>query len=119
MRPMLPALLLPALLAGCAAPGPTLEQRLATFINRPEGELVAQLGVPVRTYETEGRRFLQFEQQSTILVPGDSWGYGYNPWGYRRPWTAPPSYAVTRCEMTFAVRQGLVESFTARGEGCG
>ncbi len=120
MRQMLPALLLPALLAGCAAPGPTLEQSLASFINRPEADLIAQLGVPVRTYEAQGIRFLQFEQQQTVLVPGDPWGYGfgYGPWAYRRPWAVPPVYAVLRCDITVATRQGVVESFTARGDGC-
>ena len=103
-------------LAACAAPGPTLEQRLATFVNRSESELVAQLGVPVRSYETEGRRFLLFEQNSTVMVPGDPWAYGY--WGMRRPWAVPSSYAVVRCEMTFALREGRVEGFTLRGEGC-
>ncbi|PHK93351.1 hypothetical protein CR162_19000 [Pseudoroseomonas rhizosphaerae] len=116
MRRILPALLLPALLAGCAAPGPTLEQRLSTFINRSEAELVARLGVPVRTYETGGRRFLQFEERQTVLVPGDPWGYGY--YGYRRPWHTPSSYAVVQCDMTFAIRNDRVESFTARGQGC-
>ncbi|MCQ4160672.1 hypothetical protein NON00_12120 [Roseomonas sp. GC11] len=115
MRRLLPFAFLP-LLAACAAPGPTLEQRLATFVNRPEGELVAQLGVPVRSYEADGRRFLQFEQQSTVAVPGDPYPYGFG--GYRRVWDVPPSYAVVRCDMTFALRQGVVESFTTRGQGC-
>lgn len=109
-------LALPLLLAACAQ-GPTLAQRLSTFIGQGEGELVSNLGVPVRTYETEGRRFLQFEQQSTVLVPGDPWGYGY--YGFRRPWMTPSTYAVVRCDITFALRAGRVESFTARGEGCG
>ncbi|MFC4170145.1 hypothetical protein [Teichococcus aestuarii] len=117
MRRLIPSLALPVLLAACAAPGPTLEQRLATFINRSEGDLVAQLGVPVRSYETEGRRFLQFEQRQTVMVPGDPWGYGY--YGYRRPWAVPSSYAVVQCDMTFAIRNDRVESFTLRGQGCG
>ena len=108
---------LPIALAACAAPGPTFDQRMATFVGRGEGDLVANLGVPVRTYETEGRRFLQFEEQRTILVPGDPWG-GFGPWGYRRVWAAPPSYAVTKCEVTFALRQNRVEGFTSRGEAC-
>lgn len=116
MRRLILSLALPATLAACAAPGPTLEQRLATFINRSEGELVAQLGVPVRTYQTEGRRFLEFEHRQTVVVPGDPWFYG--PYGYRRSWAAPSAYAVVQCNMTFAIRNDRVESFTARGEGC-
>lgn len=121
-RALVLALLLAAPLAGCAT-GPTFEQRMATFVGRSEADLVATLGVPVRTYETGGRRFLQFEQRATVLVPGDPWGFGPwgfgPPWGYRRPWAVPPSYAVVGCDLTFALREGRVESFTARGQGCG
>ncbi len=108
------------LLAGCAAPGPTLDQRLSAFINRPEGELVAALGVPTRTYEADGRRFLQFESQSTAMAPPEPYPYyPYGYWGMRRPWMSSPGYIVVRCDMTFATRQGVVESFSFRGEGCG
>lgn len=119
MRRLFPALALPLLLAACAT-GPTFQQRMATYVGRSEADLVSGMGVPVRTYETGGRRFLQYEQQSTVTVPGDPWGYGGGPWwGYRRPWAVPPSYAVVTCDITFALRQGLVENFTARGQGCG
>jgi hypothetical protein len=114
-RRLLPFLLL-VLLAACAAPGPTLDQRMSVYIGQGEGELVSGLGVPVRTYEADGRRFLQFEQERTISLPGDPFGYGY--YGWRRPWTVPSSYAVVKCELTFAVRQNRVESFSFRGEGC-
>jgi len=107
---------LPVVLAACAT-GPTLEQRLSTFVGQREGDLVAGLGVPVRTYEVDGRRFLQFERQRTVLVPGDPWPYGY--YGMWRPWAVPSSYAVVRCDITFILRGGLVEGFTLHGEGCG
>ncbi|MXP65713.1 hypothetical protein E0493_20390 [Roseomonas sp. M0104] len=106
---------LPLALAACAT-GPTLSQRLSTFIGQGEGDLVAGLGVPVRTYEADGRRFLQFERQRTVLVPGDPWSYGY--YGMRRPWAVPSSYAVERCDITFILRGGRAESFTLHGEGC-
>ncbi|KAA2213440.1 hypothetical protein [Teichococcus oryzae] len=108
-------LALPVVLVAACATGPTLDQQLATFIGQSEGDVVARLGVPVRTYEVEGRRFLQFEQHRTILLPGDPWGYG--GW-YRRPWMTPSTYAVERCDLTFTLRAGRVESYAARGEGC-
>ena len=113
-------LLLPLLLAACAQ-GPTLEQRLSTFVGRSEGDLVAELGVPVRTYETEGRRFLQYEQRRTVAIaqPGFDRPY-FGPFGPRFGyWPAPPAYAVVGCDLTFALRGGRVESFTVRGQGCG
>jgi hypothetical protein len=111
------SLLLPLLLAACAV-GPTLEQRLATYVGRSEGDLVAELGVPLRSYDTDGRRFLQFERVSTIaLQPEPYSGFGY---GRYRPWMMPaPAYAQVRCDLTFALRDHRVESFTMNGQGCG
>jgi hypothetical protein len=115
-------LALPLLFAACAT-GPTLQQRLSTYVGRGEADLVAELGVPVRTYEAEGRRFLQYEQRRTVAIsqPGYYGPAFGGPWGYRRGgyWPAPPTYAVTGCDLTFALRDGRVESFTYRGEGCG
>lgn len=111
--------LLPALLAACAQ-GPTLDQRLSTFIGRSEADLVAALGVPVRTHEVEGRRFLQFEQRRTVEVaqPG-MYRPSYGPWGPRWGYWAPgSSYAVVGCDLTFTLRDGRVESYSYRGEGC-
>jgi hypothetical protein len=115
-------LLLPLVLGACAV-GPTFSQRLSTLVGRSEGELVAELGVPVRSYDTEGRRFLQFERRSTVAVSqpdpffyGSPW-YG-GPWRYR-PWLNAPAYAEVQCDITFALRSQRVESFTLNGQGCG
>lgn len=109
-------LLLPLVLGACAV-GPTLDQRMAAFIGRSEGDLVASLGVPVRSYETEGRRFLQFERRSTVSVAQPD-PFFYGPWRYR-PWMAPPAYAEVQCDITFALREQRVESFVLNGQGCG
>lgn len=114
-----PAPLIVLLLAACAQ-GPTLTERLSTFINRPEGDLVAELGVPSRSHEADGRRFLEYEQRRTVAFtePG-LYRHWYGPWGPRMGYVpAPPSYAVLGCDITFALRHGRVESFTFRGEGC-
>ena len=121
MRRLAPmaVLLLGAGAPGCA-PGPGLEQRLSTYVNRTEGELVAELGVPVRIHEADGRRFLQYEQRRTVAFaePGlyRPW---HGPWGPRMGYLpAPPSHAVLGCDITFALRNGRVEGFSFRGEGC-
>ncbi len=122
------ALLLPTLAAACAT-GPTLDQRLATFVGQGEGDLVSALGVPVRTYETDGRKFLQFESRRTVTLPGDSYGYGSSfggglglgrgrSFGGLGLGYAPSSYAFVGCDVTFALRDARVEGFTYRGEGC-
>jgi hypothetical protein len=109
------AIALPLLLAACAQ-GPTLTERLNPLIGQSEGELVAALGVPVRTYDVEGRRFLQFEQRRTIPIAPDPFFYG--PYGRRWGYAMGPSYALVGCDLTFALRDGRVESFTFRGQGC-
>ena len=101
--------------AGCAT-GPTLDQKLLPFVGRSEGDLVAALGVPERTYEVEGRKFLTFEDRRSYIVAGDPFLYrGYTRFG---PYFSPPGYIVRTCEITFAVRGGRVESISFRGDGC-
>ena len=117
MRPGRWVLLCSLAAAGCAT-GPTLEQRMLPFVGRGEGDLVAALGVPERTYEVEGRKFLTFEERRSYVVAGYPSlypGYGYGRFG---PSFSPPGYIVRTCETTFAVRGGRVESFTYRGDGC-
>ncbi|WP_439594532.1 hypothetical protein [Falsiroseomonas sp.] len=116
-RPILATLALAAL-AACAQ-GPTLDQRLSTFVGRGEADLVAALGVPVRVHEAEGRRFLQFEQRHSLMV-APPYGPPYGPWGPRFGyWAPPPAYVQASCELTFALRDQRVESFSYRGEACG
>ncbi|WP_111399904.1 hypothetical protein [Humitalea rosea] len=115
MKPLRAALLALPLLAACAT-GPTVEQRLGTLIGRPEGDVVAALGVPTRVHEVDGRRFLQFEQSRTVPIPSSPFGNGY---GWRRGYMPGPSYAVVQCAITFALRDGRAESFSLRGDGCG
>lgn len=108
------------LLTAACAQGPSLQQQLSTFIGRGEADLVAQLGVPVRIHEAEGRRFLQYEQRRTVAVaePG-LYRPHFGPWGPRWAYAPPPpSFAVVGCDITFALRDGRVESFSFRGQGC-
>ena len=81
-----------------------------------DAELVAALGAPERTYETEGRKFLTFEERRSQNVAGPYYPYGF--YGRYGPYFSPPGYIVRTCEITFAVRGGRVESFTYRGDGC-
>ncbi|WP_203069848.1 hypothetical protein [Falsiroseomonas ponticola] len=107
------------LLLGACAQGPTLQQRLSVFMGQGEADLVAALGVPARTHEAEGRRFLQFEQRRTVAVaaPAPIPYYGrFGPrYGY---WPQPPAYAVVGCDITFELAEGRVQGFSTRGEGC-
>jgi hypothetical protein len=109
-------LMLLPLLAGCAIE-PPLETRLQPFVGQSEAALVASLGVPNSTYETEGLRFLQYEDRTSTIYPGDPyWGRPYGRFG---PVLSPAPLIITRtCSITFTLRQGQVTAFSFRGNGC-
>lgn len=114
---LLPALLLPLLLAACANE-PPIEVRLQPFVGKTEAELVQALGIPNATYEAGGDRFLQYEERTSTVYPGDPFWGGF---GYRRfgaPIATPPLVIVRNCSVTFLLRQGRVAGFTFRGNGC-
>ena len=100
-------------------PVPPLSARLPPWIGKSELELVTTFGVPAGTYEVDGVKFIQFTSQRTILAPNPYpvvWAYGR--WGPAWGGAAYPSTIVVNCEVTFALRRGVVDSFSFRGEGC-
>lgn len=110
------ALLLPLLLAACATE-PPLEVRLQPLVGKTEAELVQSLGVPTATYAVGGDRFLQYEDQTSTIYPGDPyWGGRSRRFG--GPIYSPPLVITRTCAITFALRDQRVASFTARGNGC-
>lgn len=113
-----PFLALP-LLAACAQE-PPLETRLQPFVGQTEAALVGALGVPTATYEASGIRFLQYEERTSTVYPGDPfWPGGFGP--YRRfggPIYSPPLVVTRACAITFGVQDNRVTGFTFRGNGC-
>ncbi|WP_143020995.1 hypothetical protein [Belnapia rosea] len=114
MRRLLPLLLL----AGCAT-GPSLETRLAATIGQSELQVVETFGVPNRTYDTGGLRFLQYEERRQVLHQLDPyWGWGY-PYGRFAPYSLAGPVLMTRsCDITFTLKEGRVQAFTTRGDDC-
>jgi hypothetical protein len=110
--------MLPLLLAAGCETGPSLEARLAPLIGQRESAVIAAVGVPTRTYEADGLKYLQFETRRTTIYPGDPYlGRSYGRFG--PPVLAPGPILVTRaCDMTFTLRNGVVESFALRGDDC-
>ena len=105
-----------AAVAGCAT-GPTLEQRLQPLVGRSEGDLVAALGVPDRTYEADDRRFLTFLDQRSYIMAGEPF-LDYRSYGRYGPYFAPPYYVNRVCEITFTVRAGRTDGYSLRGGAC-
>ncbi len=103
-----------ALLAACA-PAFDRPAFLASFVGQPEAEVVRRLGVPSRTFETNGHRFLAYlEQRSELLTVGVGFGGYFGPsFGYY------PSQVIERgCETTFEVADGRVLTWSLRGNAC-
>jgi hypothetical protein len=110
-------LLLTGLLAGCVNQLAVREARLRQFIGQPETELLQQMGVPSRSYETGGVKYLAYDEQSIDVVPGFP---TYNP--FFTGWYGggfPPQVVELRCETTFEIADGTVRSFNLRGNACG
>jgi hypothetical protein len=84
------------------------EQRMAAHIGQSEGDLVAALGVPTRTYQADGRRFIQYDRQRILADAYPGWGWR---WG-------GPTVEVLDCHVTFEIERDRVQSFTSRGNDC-
>ena len=117
MRRFVPLLLL-ILLGACGNQLAARQAFLNQFIGHPEAGLVQQLGVPARTYETGGIKYLAYTESRVEFIPSYSPVAG--PWwmgGYGSGF--PPQVVNLVCETTFAVADGAVKSYTLRGNACG
>ena len=107
--------------AGCVNGLAQRQAFLAQFVGQPEGVLVQQLGVPNRTIETGGVKYLAYTEKRVDVIPGGPpYGPGFGPpfWGWYGS-AFPPQVVNLICETTFAISGGVVRSFTLRGNACG
>lgn len=94
------------LLQGCAS-RQGFEARMQTYVGRSESDLVAALGVPIRSFQAGNRTFLQYERRRITADAGPGWG-----------WAGGVSVETWDCSTTFEVVDGRVASFTSRGNDC-
>lgn len=112
-----PVLLAVAALAGCTDQLAQREAYLGRFIGQPDAVLVQQLGVPSRSYETGGVKYLAYDESRVDIVPGPpTFAPFYTGW-YNGGF--PPQVIELTCETTFEVSAGTVKAFTLRGNACG
>ena len=92
-----------------------------TLVGQPETELVRQLGVPSRTYDAGGRRFIAYSERRTDIYGGGPFfgGFGYFGAGYGLYGAFPAQVVERGCETTFEVGEGRVVSWALRGNACG
>ena len=114
-------------LGACAYPNPQHVAAMNALVGKSEADLVRTLGVPSRTYDTGGHRFLAFSRSKLETIPGDPgfgpwgggfwggpyWGGGWGGWG-----GFPPEIVQRDCETTFDLLSGTVQSWNFRGNDC-
>ncbi len=110
-------LALTVLLSGCVNQLAARQAYLSRFVGQPEAVLIQQMGVPVRTYETGGVKYLAYDEHQVDIVPAfPSYSPFFTGWyggGF------PPQVIDLQCETTFEVSDGAVRAFTLRGNACG
>ncbi len=115
-----------ALLAGCAYPSKQHIDSLNAVVGKPETDLVRAYGVPNRTYDTNGHRFLAYSESHIDEYGGDpGFGFGYGGWGgygYGGGWGGfggfPPEIVQEQCTTTFELTGGVVRSWNLKGNDC-
>lgn len=110
-------------LAGCAAP---IDRTpfLNALVGQPETEVVRRLGVPGRTYDTGGHRFLAYQERQTSVygsgvgIGFGGFGYGYGGFGGISNSFSSSQVVERVCETTFEVAGGRVVTWSLRGNAC-
>jgi hypothetical protein len=99
--------------AACADDQAARIATLNPLVGQPEQTLLLSMGVPTRSYDTDGAKFLAYDERRLDIIPGTP---GVGIW---RAGAIPPQPIERWCETTFQVVQGTVRSFTLRGNACG
>jgi hypothetical protein len=110
-------LMLTGILAACTNQLAARQAYLSQFVGQPEAAVVQQMGVPSRSIETGGVKYLAYDEHRIDLVPSaPAFTPVFTGWyggGF------PPQVVEWRCETTFEVTAGTVRAFTLRGNACG
>lgn len=105
------------LMAACTNDLAARQAALGRLVGQPESVLVQQMGVPNRTYETGGVKYLAYDEGQLDIVPSFP---SYSP--FVTGWYGggfPPQVVEWQCETTFSVSGGIVRGVTLRGNACG
>ena len=117
LRNLAPAAAALALAACQTGPSPQRIAFLNTLIGRSETDLVRTLGVPNRSVETGGHKFLAYRQQDVTVLPG--WNaYPYPWWGWGGFGAVSGEVVVNTCETTFELADSRVLRWSLRGNSC-
>ena len=117
MRRLVVALAL--VLAACADPAAIARHtaRMNAYVGLSETELVRQLGVPSRSVDSDGHRFLAYSTSQVDIWPSSPF-MGFRHYGYGYGGGFPPQVVQWRCDTTFELVAGQVISWSQRGNNC-
>ncbi len=111
-------------LGACAYPNPAHVAALNAMIGKSEQDVVQTYGVPSRTYDTAGHRYLAYSASRLETIPGGPyfggpywggpWGGGWGGWGGG----FPPEIVQRDCETTFNLQNHVVLNWSLRGNAC-
>lgn len=115
-----------AALGACAYPNPAHVAALDAMVGKSEQDVVQAYGVPSRSYDLNGHRYLAYTHSRLVTIPGTP---GFGPWGgpYWGGWGGwggggwggfPPEIAQRDCETTFDLVGHVVKTWTLRGNAC-
>jgi hypothetical protein len=99
--------------AACADDTAAHMAALNHLVGQPEQTLLQTMGVPTRSYDADGTKFLAYDEGRVDIIPGVPGTGPFHSGGI------PPQPIQRWCETTFQVAQGVVRSFTLRGNACG
>ncbi|MGD9617651.1 MAG: hypothetical protein AB7H90_20040 [Alphaproteobacteria bacterium] len=99
-------------LAGCVVPTQAaFEANMSAFLGRPEVDVIAALGVPTRSAEAGGLRFIEYEHRRIVGWTGRNWHWG-------SPYLGGDYIETRECRLTFTLRDSRVVHFDSRGNDC-
>lgn len=98
------------------------EKLLNSWVGVQEIDLVRTWGPPVRAYETSGRKFLSYESQRKVFIPGTAPILRTQVVGNTAHTTSsggsPATNVAMSCVTTFEVEGSKVVSWTHKGNDC-
>lgn len=108
-------------LSACATTA-KYEAKLASWVGSNETDLVRAFGVPEKTFESGGKKFLVYYSGRNVYLPGQPASYTTNVYGntaYTRQTAGSAGQNIAlSCETTFEVSSETVTSWSWRGNDC-
>jgi len=95
---------------------------VGSYVGYPEETLIANWGTPDSTYSTGGKKFLTYNSQRSVYIPGYSPTYTTTYIGnsaYTNSYGGSSGYYVdASCKTTFVVQSSTVVDVSFTGNDC-